>query len=199
LNALHPLPQGLGPWPSEIKQIDQALYAAVAATHTPRLDWAMPRLSQAANYSRLSVAAAALLAIAGGSTGRRAAGSGLASVAATSASVNLVVKYLGRRPRPDRTLEDVPVARRLTMPATHSFPSGHAAAAVAFASGAGRVLPVAGFALYPLAALVAYSRVHTGVHYPADVIAGALSGALIADLTTSAIKRTRARRLLEGS
>jgi len=195
---MHPPSRGLDPWLSEIEQIDRALYAAVAGTHTPHLDRAMPRLSQAANYSRISIAAAGLLAIVGGAKGRRAAGSGLACVAATSACVNLIVKYLGRRPRPDLSLENVPVARRLTMPATSSFPSGHAAAAVAFASGASRVLPVAGVGLYPVAALVAYSRVHTGVHYPADVIAGALSGAIIADLTTGAVCRARAKRRVGG-
>jgi membrane-associated phospholipid phosphatase len=38
-----------------------------------------------------------------------------------------------------------------------------------------------------LAALVAYSRVHTGVHFPGDVVAGALIGTLLAQLTTHAL------------
>jgi len=37
--------------------------------------------------------------------------------------------------------------------------------------------------LHSLAALVGYSRVHTGVHYPGDVVAGALMGAMIAEAT----------------
>lgn len=43
--------------------------------------------------------------------------------------------------------------------------------------------------LHTLAALVGYSRVHTGVHYPSDVVVGALTGITIADLTTAAVTR----------
>jgi len=73
------------------------------------------------------------------------------------------------------------------MPMSRSFPSGHTAAAVAFASGAGNVLPLAGVPLHGLALLVSYSRVHTGVHYPSDVLAGALLGAVIADITSERV------------
>ena len=54
---------------------------------------------------------------------------------------------------------------------------------MAFAAGASRVSWVASLPLHTLAALVGYSRVHTGVHYPSDVIVGALTGVAIADLT----------------
>ncbi len=51
------------------------------------------------------------------------------------------------------------------------------------------MLPQAAIPLQGLAALVSYSRVHTGVHYPADVIAGALAGTILAQLTTHALAR----------
>jgi undecaprenyl-diphosphatase len=178
-------------WLEEVEQLDVAVYSAIAGTPTPQLDHGMRRLSHAANYSRLSIAAGALLAFAGGPRGRRAAATGLASVAATSAFVNLVVKPLGRRQRPDRAAEEVPEARHVPMPASRSFPSGHTAAAVAFAGGVGSVLPAAGVPLHVLAALVAYSRVHTGVHYPGDVLAGALIGAMIADITAGVVDARR--------
>ena len=174
-------------WFEEVERLDVAVYGAIAGTPTPRLDNALRRLSHAANYSRLSIASGALLATAGGPRGRRAAATGLASVAATSAFVNLVVKPLGRRPRPDRAGEETPNARHVRMPASRSFPSGHTAAAVAFAGGVGSVLPAAGIPLHALAALVAYSRVHTGVHYPGDVLAGAVIGAMVADVTAGAL------------
>ena len=63
------------------------------------------------------------------------------------------------------------------MPASTSFPSGHAASGFAFASAIGREQPWLGLGLRFLAAAVAYSRVHTGVHYPGDAVAGSLIGA----------------------
>jgi undecaprenyl-diphosphatase len=168
-----------------------AVYAAVAQTPTPTLDRAMRRLSHAANYSRLSLTSAAAVALLGGEGGRRAAAHGLASVAVTSAVVNLAVKPLWRRRRPDRAAENVPLARHVRMPVSSSFPSGHSAAAFAFATGVGRTLPQAGLPLQALAALVAYSRVHTGVHYPGDVAIGSLLGASLAQATTRGLDRAR--------
>lgn len=171
-------------WLAELERLDRAVYEAVAATPTPQLDGAMRGLSTAANHSRLSIAASTILALTAGRRGRLAARSGLVSVAVTSAVVNVVVKpLLGRRRRPDRESADVPLARQVPMPSSRSFPSGHTASAVAFATGVGRVMPLAALPLHVLSALVGYSRVHTGVHYPGDVLAGAVIGAMIADVT----------------
>lgn len=68
-------------------------------------------------------------------------------------------------------------------PTSSSMPSGHSASAVAFAVGAGLVQPVIGAALAPVAAGVAYSRVHTGAHWPSDVFFGSALGACAALLT----------------
>jgi membrane-associated phospholipid phosphatase len=171
-------------WIDDAKRVDVAVYAAIASTPTPSLDRAMGKLSKAADYSRLSLASAALLATTGGPAGRRAAAMGLASLGVTSTVINVVVKPLGRRRRPDREAAEVPFARHVPMPRSSSFPSGHSAAAFAFATGVGQTLPAAGAALRGLAALVAYSRVHTGVHYPGDVVVGSLLGAGLAQLTT---------------
>ena len=173
----------------EAERLDLAVHATIARTPTPSLDRALSGLSQAANYSRLSIASAAVLWLAGGCRGRTAATMGLASVAVTSTVLNLGVKTAVRRGRPDRVTEDVPRARHVPMPSSTAFPSGHSAAAFAFATGVGRVLPIAGFPLRGLAALVAYSRVHTGVHYPGDVVAGALLGSALAQATTYVLDR----------
>lgn len=161
----------------DAERVDLAVYAAIARTPTPRLDLAMAGLSRAADYSRLWLASSALLAVGGGRTGRRAAGTGLVSLGTTAAIVNVVLKPLGRRRRPDRIAEEVPLARHVAMPISRSFPSGHSAAAFAFATGVANVSPLAAAPLRLLAALVAYSRIHTGVHYPGDAIAGSLIGA----------------------
>lgn len=193
-------PRPAGRLLADVERVDRAVYRAVAVTPTPRLDAAMRRLSHAADYSKLSIASSVILAATGGDTGRRAAVSGLACVAATSAAVNIVVKPLARRRRPNRAENRVPAARRVTMPTSASFPSGHAAAAVAFASGAGRVAPMASVPLHGLAAIVGYSRVHTGVHYPGDVVAGALIGSVVADLAAAILaRRSRGVDLRSGS
>ena len=180
-------------WWGEINRLDLAVYAAIAATSTPTLDRAFRRLSQAANYSKLWLASAALLAATGGEPGRRAAVNGLASTGLTSAVVNLFLKPLGGRRRPDRDTHRVPVARQVEMPRSTSFPSGHSASAFAFATGAATASPAAGIPLSALAALVAYSRVHTGVHYPLDAIAGSVSGVALAPLAVAALERCRRR------
>lgn len=174
----------------ELDRVDRAVFAAVAATPTPHLDAVMRGISEAANHSKLWIAASTIMALTGGPRGRRAAASGIISVAVTSAVANLISKrLLGRRPRPDREAAEVPPSRRVRVPGSGSFPSGHAASAVAFASGVARVVPGAGLPLRALAAVVAYSRVHTGVHYPGDVLAGAILGAAVADVTADAVTR----------
>jgi undecaprenyl-diphosphatase len=175
----------------EAQRLDLAVYSAIAGTPTPTLDRGLRRLSKAANNSRLSMASAAILAMTGGRAGRQAASMGLASVAVTSATLNLGLKPLFHRRRPDRVAEEVPLARQVRMPSSTSFPSGHSAAAFAFATGAGHVLPSSGVPLRALAALVAYSRVHTGVHYPSDVLVGALLGGALAQVTTHAVEERR--------
>ena len=187
-------PPGPAGWLQDAERIDVALYAAIAQTPTPTLDRAMARLSHAADYSRLSLASAAVLAATGGRRGRRAAANGLASVAVAASLINLAVKPLGHRRRPDRAARQVPVARHVRMPSSTSFPSGHSAAAFAFATGVGHVLPPAAIPLRTLAALVAYSRVHTGVHYPGDVVAGALMGTTLAQITTHTLDLKGTRR-----
>jgi membrane-associated phospholipid phosphatase len=175
-------------WLDDLKRVDTAVYAAIAATPTESLDHLLRRLSRAADYSRLSLASAGVLALTGGREGRHAAAMGLASVGVTSAVVNLALKPLGTRRRPDREAQEVPFVRQVPMPESSSFPSGHSAAAFAFATGVGRTLPDVAAPLRLLAAVVAYSRVHTGVHYPSDVVAGALLGGMLAQATTRALE-----------
>ncbi len=80
------------------------------------------------------------------------------------------------------------------MPISSSFPSGHSAAAFAFATGVAHTSHLAAVPLYGLGMVVAYSRVHTGVHYPGDVIAGSLLGVVLAQATANLTERVRGDR-----
>ena len=59
---------------------------------------------------------------------------------------------------------------------THSFPSGHATVAFACATVLALAVPRLRVPFFVLAALIAFSRVYVGVHYPFDVLAGAVLG-----------------------
>lgn len=130
---------------------------------------------------------ATLLAASGNPRARRAAVRGLGSIAVTSLLANQAGKRIVPRHRPSLAL--VPagrIARRV--PTSSSFPSGHSASAAAFAVGASAECPPLGLPLGALAAAVAYSRVHTGVHFPSDAVAGVLLGAAIAGAGTVAVR-----------
>jgi undecaprenyl-diphosphatase len=185
---------GVDGWWGELEMLDSAAYAAIAATPTPVLDDLFRGLSRSADRWKLWLGIAALLAAAGGRRGRRSAVNGVAAMAVTSTVVNVALKPLGDRRRPDRTEHQVPIARHVSMPASTSFPSGHAAAAAAFATGVATALPEAGLPLSAAAALVSYSRVHTGVHYPVDVIAGTVTGTTLAQVVVALLDRGRRRR-----
>src|SRR6266702_4621557 len=122
-----PARQRLADMLHQLGAIDRAVYAAVAAVPAPALDKSMRRLSDAANHSRLWLAIAAALALTG-PAGRRAAARGVLAIGVTSALVNLGVKNLSRRRRPDRSAAGVPGARHVRMPSSPSFPPGLPAA-----------------------------------------------------------------------
>jgi membrane-associated phospholipid phosphatase len=180
----------------ELAQVDLAVYRAIALTPTPTLDEPLRRLSGLANRSQLWIGVAGALFAFGGRAGRRAALTGLVAIGVNSAVVNLPMKVASGRARPDRETAGVPEQRRVPMPTSTSFPSGHSASGFAFAGAVAGSMPGLAIPLRGLASAVAYSRVHTGVHYPGDVIVGSLVGATIGEataLTARAVRRRRAR------
>lgn len=143
-----------------------------------RLDAGLLRLTGSADHSVLWMACAGLLAVRRGAT-RRAALRGVASVAGASFVANIVLKPVFARRRPAAEL--MPKSRRLSpAPSSSSFPSGHSASAAAFATAVAMESPRTALAVAPLAAAVAYSRVHTGVHWGSDVLVGTAVGSGIA-------------------
>ena len=97
-------------------------------------------------------------------------------------TVDLVLKPLIARSRPFIAIHDARVV--VARPLTYSFPSGHAASAVAGAFVTTLMLPRARALLWAVAALIAVSRIYVGVHYPLDVLCGALIGAAVGVLVT---------------
>ncbi|MDQ1646167.1 MAG: hypothetical protein QOJ50_2351 [Cryptosporangiaceae bacterium] len=157
---------------------DALLFRRIAERQSPILDTAMPALSHAADHGRLWLGIAAGLYATGDPAWRRAAVAGVVSLAIASAAANGLAKSWIRRARPP--IEHVPALRRvIRTPVTTSFPSGHAASAAAFATGAALAAPGLAIPLGVLAGAVAFSRIWTGAHYPLDVVAGvALGGSL---------------------
>jgi undecaprenyl-diphosphatase len=153
---------------------DQRLFNRLTRRERRVIDHRLKQLSNSANRSILWFAIAALIALLGGRRGRHAAIRGVLSIAITSTLVNLPLKYLARRARPPMQRGDRPLP--VSLPGSFSFPSGHSASAFAFATGVALEEPRLLGPVLPLAAGVAYSRVHLRVHYPLDVVAGAAIG-----------------------
>jgi membrane-associated phospholipid phosphatase len=98
-----------------------------------------------------------------------------ARIVAWSYAANQLVKFTVRRPRPE--LHDLPpLTRTITK---LSFPSAHATTAFAGSRAYSGLAPPG--ALYAAAVLTAVSRPYLGVHYPSDVLAGAVLGTLTAE------------------
>ncbi|MCL1601160.1 MAG: phosphatase PAP2 family protein [Actinomycetia bacterium] len=156
-----------------MREVDERVFDAVASWHSPLLDGTMPELSVVATKSRLWMGIAALLAIFGGAKGRRTAIEGMVAIGANSFVVNIPLKSAVRRKRPT---DEVPEERRLAKPDSYSFPSGHTASAAAFSGVVGRAYPKLWLPINALAAMVGFSRVYTGVHFPGDVLDGWIVG-----------------------
>jgi undecaprenyl-diphosphatase len=115
----------------------------------------------------------------------------LLAVAAADGIAGLVKAAVGE----NRPAEPDPL---VTVPHSHSFPSGHAATAFAGATVLAQLVPRAAPGLYLLALAIVYSRLYVGVHFPLDVAGGAAIGIATA-LLLLAVARRRSGRSRRGA
>jgi membrane-associated phospholipid phosphatase len=104
-----------------------------------------------------------------------------------------IVKYIVNRPRPYVTHTDL---HPLGSENSRSFPSGHTSSAFSTAMSLSLIYPKWYVAVpaFAWASATGYSRMYLGVHYPTDVLAGAVIGAGTAWLTHVINKKLQARK-----
>jgi undecaprenyl-diphosphatase len=141
-------------------------------------DWFMPFMTELKNFTYILIALGIWIL-----WKERKAGlifllfTGLTLTITDQLSSHVLKEIIGRV-RPCHVLENVQMLTDCNT--SYSFPSSHAvnifAAALFLAQPLGRAAPV----FFGIAAIVAYSRVYIGIHYPFDVLGGAAIGLLIA-------------------
>ncbi len=106
---------------------------------------------------------------------------------------NFLLKNILARTRPYEVIEGLKIL--IATPTDFSFPSGHTASSFAAATVLFLTLPKKyGIPALIYATLMGFSRLYIGVHYPTDVLAGAVSGILIAIITVRIFKKLSDRR-----
>jgi Membrane-associated phospholipid phosphatase len=92
-----------------------------------------------------------------------------------------ILKYTIKRVRPFIINTDLKIL--INKPRSYSFPSGHTASSVAVASILAIYFSQIAIVVFLLAFLISFSRVYLCVHYPSDVIIGAILGVICANIS----------------
>jgi decaprenylphosphoryl-5-phosphoribose phosphatase len=137
--------------------------------HTPGVEKAARALGKAGNHGAVWLVIGGLLAVFDSSN--REAWAICAALGPIAIGLNYLVKLVVRRPRP--VLEGLPPLGGA--PSSLSFPSAHATSSFAVATAMTRVEPLGAIA-FLLAFALALGRPYLGMHYPSDVLVGAVLG-----------------------
>lgn len=164
-----------------LKNLDTGLFNQINhSLQNSFFDVVMPLLSNAGNGGLLWIVLGLVLLLLGRPEIKKAAFLMLTALLASFLVGDEGLKHIFQRPRPFETVQGVVLL--VAPPHSFSFPSGHAASAFACSLVLARKIPALGRPALILAAVIAFSRVYVGVHYPLDVLAGALLGATCAML-----------------
>jgi undecaprenyl-diphosphatase len=159
---------------SRLQRLDRAALSLLRTRfRSPALDRAALAYTATGEFGALWIA----IALAGGlfDRDRRRMWLACAVVVPGALTANYVVKRTVGRRRP--SLPALPAVGRV--PASLSFPSGHAATSFAGAEAIGTLVPPARGALRTAAALMALTRPYLGLHYPSDALVGSILGAVV--------------------
>jgi undecaprenyl-diphosphatase len=126
-------------------------------------------LAKAGNNGAIWLLVGVLLAVFDGSN--REAWLICAALGPIAIGLNYLVKLVVKRPRP--VLEGLPPLGGA--PSSLSFPSAHATSSFAVATAMTRVAPLGALA-FVLALVLSLGRPYLGMHYPSDVLVGAVLG-----------------------
>jgi hypothetical protein len=163
-----------GPYPAPVLQSldNRLLYAMRTRFHRPPAEKAGKALGRIGEYGAVWFVIGVVMAFVDPDNGEDWLLAGILGPVAIG--LNFAVKLIVRRPRP--VLEGLPPLGGA--PSSLSFPSAHATSSFACATAMTRIAPEAAL-LFILAVAIASCRPYLGMHYPSDVIAGALLGVVL--------------------
>ncbi|HOV79891.1 MAG TPA: phosphatase PAP2 family protein [Bacillota bacterium] len=171
-----------------VKRVDTGwFYSINHGLHNTVFNKVMPAVSNAGTDGLVWIALGLVLLILGRKETKRASVLMMLALLVSYLLGEEGLKTLFHRPRPFETLPGVHLL--VFPPDTYSFPSGHAANAFACALVLARKIRNISLPVCIFAVIMAFSRVYVGVHYPLDVLAGALLGVACASFIIACEKR----------
>lgn len=187
-----------------LQHIDEVLFFFINNDlANPFLDWLMPLITRQKNWYPLFFLLIMMLLWKGGKKGRLVVLLLIPVILLSDQISSTLIKPLFDRVRPCKAFETIGTVNMLIgMKTSPSFPSSHAANSFAAATLFALFYSRRRWIYYTLAAVIAFSRVYVGVHYPFDVLAGALIGffsALLVYYFYDYLKKRSIKRGMAGS